>query len=445
MSLRLRLFLILTGATLAVWLSAVFWIENSTRAEVTRVLDARLVEAARMVSSLVSKNQISLNRDGPAQITLSHDESYEHQQFCQIWSFTQGLVGRSNGAPSAQLVPADATGFRDVTRDGKDLRVYTIIDPDLGGQVTVGDSLAMRNRLVRDVIEGFLWPALVILPVMWGLIWFAISRGLAPLDRFARDLEARPSEDLRALPGTARQPREIRPLAGALDDLLARLADARGREREFIAYAAHEMKTPLAGLKTQAHIARHAPDTDTREHALAAISTSVDRTDRMVRQLLDLAQVDSREARAASVELNGLLRQVLGDLAGLATRRGVTLELDSAPNAPTVEGDPLLLSLALRNLIENAVQASPDGAAIKVSVSTSDAALVVDIHDHGPGLPPEIAQQAGQKFVKGKGADANGSGLGLSIAHDALTRLGCTLSFEMRADGHHTRVDLPAA
>ncbi|WP_295536627.1 sensor histidine kinase [uncultured Thioclava sp.] len=423
-------------------MSAVLWIEQSTRAELTRVLDARLVEAAQMVASLVSKNQIALNRDDPAQISLPASADYEHQQFCQIWSFSSGLVGRSTGAPREQMVPADATGFRTITRDDKALRVYTIVDPDLGGQVTVGDSLAIRDRLVRDVIAGFLWPAVVILPVMWGLIWLSITTGLAPLARFARDLEARRTDDLGALPESKQRPREIRPLAGALDDLLARLARARERERDFIAYAAHEMKTPLAGLKTQAHIARRAPDQATRARALEAISTSVDRTDRMVHQLLDLAQVESRETRSAPLELHALLRQVLADLTEVADRRTISLALEPPLRSLTLSSDPFLLTIALRNLIENAIQASPTGSDVLVKVSDTEARVLIDIRDGGPGLPPAIAGQAQEKFVKGNNVDPSGSGLGLAIATDAITAASGDIRFERRADGHHTIVAL---
>ncbi|WP_281251079.1 sensor histidine kinase [Thioclava marina] len=428
---------------MAVWLSAVLWIEHSTRAELTRVLDARLVEAARMVSSLVSRNQIALNRDDPARISLPDSADYEHQQFCQIWSFTNGLVGRSDGAPRAQLVPANATGFRDITQDGKALRVYTIVDPVLGGQVTVGDSLAVRDRLVHDVISGFLWPGLAILPVMWGLIWLAISTGLSPLARLARELEARRSDDLSALPATTTHPQEIRPVAAALDDLLARLAAARARERDFIAFAAHEMKTPLAGLKTQAHIARRAEDSAVRDHALQAISTSVDRTDRMVHQLLDLAQVESRERRVAPIDLETTLAQVLGDLADVADRRNIGLALDTGERPAAIRDDPFLITIALRNLIENAIQASPLGSEVLVRVGRTASGIRIDIRDAGPGLPPSIARVAHEKFVKGNNVDPRGSGLGLAIANDALMPTGAEIRFEMQADGHHTIVTLP--
>ena len=421
------------------------WIEHVTRAEVTRVLDARLVEAARMVSSLVSKNQITLNRDDPAQISLPESADYEHQQFCQIWSFTNGLVGRSTGAPLGQLVPANATGFRDIIRDGKALRVYTIVDQELGGQVTVGDSLALRDRLVRDVIAGFLWPALVILPVIWGLIWLAITTGLSPLARLARELEARRSEDLTALPKTTTHPQEIRPVAAALDDLLARLAASRARERDFIAFAAHEMKTPLAGLKTQAHIARRTEDVAVRDHALEAISASVDRTARMVHQLLALAQVESRDSRVVPNDLEGLLAQVLGDLADAADRRTIALALDTGGQRVEIPGDPFLLTIAFRNLIENAIQAGPPGSDVLVHVGRTASGAVVDIRDAGPGLPPLIARNAHEKFVKGSAADPTGSGLGLAIATDALKATGGEMRFEMQVDGHHTIVTLAPA
>lgn len=428
---------------MAVWLSAVLWIEHSTRAQVTRVLDARLIEAARMVSSLVSKNQISLNTHDPAQISLPADAQYQHQQFCQIWSFSGELVGRSQGAPAERLLPAEDTGFRNITQNGERLRVFAIVNRDLGGQVMVGDSLAMRDKLVHDVVAGFLWPALVILPVMAALIWFATARGLAPLDQLARQLEGRKVSDLGALPEGPSPPREIRPVTRALNDLLHRLAIARSRERDFISYAAHELKTPLAGLKMQAHVARRAEDDATRDHALAAIERSVTRTDRMVRQLLDLARVEQRKGETAGTDPGAVARQTLADLTDLADRRGVALRLDLPEERHEIASDEFLLTLALRNLIENAIQATPSGGEVRLALSLDGSRCTFDLRDGGTGLPEAIRARATEKFVKGTQFDDSGSGLGLAIATDALETLGGELRFEMLPDGHHTRIALP--
>lgn len=452
MSMKLRLFLILTLASLAVWVSAVVWIEKSTRAQVERVLDARLIEAARMVSSLVANNRVALAGAGPAPIRLPESGDYAHQQFCQIWSLSGQLVGRSDGAPGDRLLSFSETGFHEVTRAGEALRVYAVVDPALGVQVTVGDSLAVRDRLVRDVIEGVLLPAIVMLPVMAALIWVAAAGGLRPLERLAAQLAGRTVEDRAPVSVEGPIPAEIRPVVQALNDLLARLDRARARERDFVAYAAHEMKTPLAGLQAQAYVARRAEDAETRARALEAIEASVQRTDRLVRQLLDLAQVEHEAPRWAPLDLAALAHQQIAGLAPLADRHRVVLEL-VAPPAARVQSDGVLLGLALRNLLENAIQASPAGGRVTLVLAPETEAgaggeagggVEVRVADDGPGLPPEIAAQATGKFVKGASGPPQGSGLGLAITEDALATLGAALRFQRLGARHVARFVLPA-
>lgn len=398
-----------------------------------------------MVSSLVSDNRIALGTDGTARtVPMPVAEEYHHQQFCQIWSFSGTLVGRSSGAPAGRLVPEATTGFRDMVKNGERLRVYSIVNQDLGVQVMVGDNLAVRDRLVRDVIEGFLLPAVVILPVMAVLIWFATAQGLAPLDRLANQLAGRKVTDLGELPLGPNPPREIRPVIGALNDLFGRLAIARTRERDFISYAAHELKTPLAGLKMQAQLARRVEDPAARDHALEAIETSVTRTDRMVRQLLDLARVDQRSQAPGPVDPGAVARQIMAELTDLADRRGVRLDIQANGQAIPAKADAFLLAVALRNLIENAIQATPKGGRVTLAVTPDANGIALDLHDGGSGLPPDLLGRATEKFVKGAQSDSSGSGLGLAIASDALDALGATLRFEMRNDGHHTQVFLPA-
>lgn len=442
MSLRLRLFLILALATGAIWFSAVIWIEHSTRAQVTRVLDARLAEAARMVSSLLEDRRIAMAGDGaPVAIPLDPHGDYAHQLSCQIWSLQGTLVGQSEGAPQVQLTGAQGTGYSQSTVGGETWRVYTVENPALGVRVMVGDSLGVRDRLVSGVIEGLLLPMALILPLLAAALWVSLGRGLAPMHRLAEALRLRSPSDLSPLPAGP-VPAEMRPMRGALDDLFARLAKAREAERDFTAFAAHELKTPLAGLRTQAQIARIAPDEATRSRALQSIERSVDRTDRLVRQLLELSAVEREGAAAERVDLGQLSAEICADLAPLAETRGVALICDIPQGTEqTLPASGFLLHTALRNLVENALQASSEGG--KVRISRRGAVLLVE--DDGPGIPETLRARACERFVRGtQGGD--GSGLGLAIARAAMDRLGGGLDLPPSAgQGQRAELHLPAA
>ncbi|SDG23854.1 ATP-binding protein [Alloyangia pacifica] len=437
MSLRLRLFLILALATGAIWFSAVMWIEHSTRAQVTKVLDARLAEAARMVSSLLSDRRIAMAGDGsPVAIPLDPHGDYAHQLSCQIWSLRGTLVGQSEGAPAGQLTGAHGTGYSESTVGGETWRVYTVENAALGVRVMVGDSIGVRERLVSGVIEGLLLPMALILPLLAAAIWISLGKGLAPMHRLAEALRLRSPSDLAPLP-VGPVPAEMRPMRSALDGLFARLSRAREAERDFTAFAAHELKTPLAGLRTQAQIARIAPDAATRTRALQNIERSVDRTDRLVRQLLELSAVEREGAAQDQLDLGQLSAEICADLAPLAEARDVMLVSDVPEgSAQPLAASGFLLHAALRNLVENAVQASPVGAKVRISCDGK----VLAVEDSGPGIPEALRARACERFVRGtQGGD--GSGLGLAIASAAMERLGGELRLPP-SDGQGQRAEL---
>ncbi|MGR3824796.1 MAG: ATP-binding protein [Salipiger marinus] len=438
MSLRLRLFLILVLATGLVWTSAVVWIERSTRAEVQRVLDARLAEAARMVSSLLSDRRIAMAEGGaPVAVPLQPHPDYQHQLSCQIWSLQGTLVGRSEGAPDSELTGAAEPGYSESSVGGERWRVFTVQNEALGVRVMVGDSLTVREGLVADVRDGLLVPLAVVLPLLAGLIWVSVGQGLAPLDRLAGSLRARDPSETGPLP-QGEVPAEIRPVQRALDGLFARLAKAREAERDFTAFAAHELKTPLAGLRMQAQIARMAQDGAVRDRALRAIETSVDRTDRLVRQMLELAAVDRAAPAPGEVVPHRLGEEICAGLAPLAEARGVTFDmrLDHAPLA--LRSSPFLLQAALRNLVENAVLASPAGGVVRVWQQGA----VLLVQDEGPGMPAPLRARATERFLRGPGAAGQGSGLGLAIADVAMERLGGALVLPAAIAGHGQRAEL---
>ncbi len=437
-SIRRRLLTILLLATGAIWLSAVIWIQHSTRTEVGHVLDRRLQESAQMVASLIRRGggiagpeAAALAEAAPAlPDTGRHD--FARQLICQVWGFDGQLKSQSDGAPAGQL--ARQEGFSERAVDGEVWRVYTHVDRDLGIRVMVGDARSMRDRLVHGVAMGLLAPAMLVLPLLAALIWLAVRSGLAPLDRLAQALSRRPATDLSPL-GETRAPTELRPMIEALNGLFHRVEGLRERERSFTAFAAHELKTPLAGLKTQAQVATLAPDAATRDRALAQIARGVDRTDRMVRQLLDMTAAENAVDGTAPAEDGArILADVAGELAGLAQARGVALRLETGTAWRSTQG--ALLAPALRNLLENAILASPKGASVEARLTREGKRVRFSVLDRGPGIAETDRPHVTGRFYRGAASPSGGgSGLGLAIVAAAVEAMEGELRLSPRKGG----------
>jgi two-component system sensor histidine kinase QseC len=450
-SIRLRLFLILLAATGAVWLLAVLWTYLSTQREVERVLDARLTEAARMVSSLITDHHIDVAAavDAAQGVGIPegfgvHDGDYRRQLSCQIWSLQGDLVSRSESAPSTSLADHES-GFAEKLVNGERWRVYAVVNPELGVRVLVGDSIEIREKLVGDVITGQLVPALAILPMLAGLIWLSVGRGLSPLRQVADALSLRSADELHPVDDSG-APREIRPLLGSLNALFQRVEEAREREKTFIAYAAHELKTPLSGLKTQAQVALRSDSDEVRANALNQISLSVDRTGRLVRQLIDLAAVDSLDKSSASetVAVKALVEELRGEMAALVSSREITVESDIAEDLVISVPGKTLLRLALRNVIENSLQYAPRHSSVRIIGTQTVTGTTIAVCDSGTGIDEKDEQRLIARFQRGSSANALGSGLGLSIVEMALTKLGGRMSFQ-RQTGFCVCLELPGS
>ncbi|WP_457587518.1 ATP-binding protein [Ensifer canadensis] len=444
-SIRARLFFILLLTTGLMWLSATLWIFFSTRAEVEQVLDARLMEAAKMVSSLVVNQEIDPDRPAQtkAKIPVLDRPHYDRQLSCQIWSLDGTLIGKSESAPETTL-SAHATGLSETVINGETWRVYAVENAELGVRVLVGDNLRIRDRLVNDVVKGLLVPALLIIPLLASLIWLSVGRGLAPLRKLAGDLTARDASDLHPIAETA-TPSEISPVLRALNGLFGRVAGARQREQNFIAFAAHELRTPLAGLKTQAQVALASSNAEIREKALGQIVAGVDRTGRLVRQLLDIASVEASETARGAVEVNpgDVLASLRNELLG-HTRSAATVVIDPGLDQLQVRINADLLRLAARNLMENALHHSPAGGTVHCRLVRNDGTVTITIDDDGPGIPPEELPHVTERFFRGRFKAAVGSGLGLSIAELALEHAGAGLALQNRAEGGlSARIVLP--
>jgi len=312
-------------------------------------------------------------------------------------------------------------GYSDIAAANTRWRILTELVPaspaTAGRRITLAvvDPMTVRTALIRGGAIDQTLPALIAAPILIIGIYLAMARSLRPLTRLADEIRARSADRLEPVM-TKGVPREALPIAESVNALMKRLAGALDRERQFTADAAHELRTPLSALKAHAQVAMRAEDERLRLESLQSIERTVNRTDRLISQLLTLARLDPQVSRiqAETVDLGQIAAQTLVDLQAQADARGHTLRLNAQEHT-VVRGSATALGILARNLIENAVQYSSEGEPIDVRVFSDGAHGVLEVSDHGPGIPDADKQNVFGRFRRLPDARGPGTGLGLSI------------------------------
>jgi two-component system sensor histidine kinase QseC len=414
-SLQNRLLALVLGLVLSVWLGVALMIWTDVRHELEELLDAHLAQAAALLvvqQAAAGGNEREEHELQPLESApLLH--KYAPRAAFQIFEGKRLLL-RSAQVGEQPMAPI-AWGYATVTRaDGQAWRVFATRSRQ-GVQIYVGEQVAAREDILRAVARSAWQPMAMALPLLALLGWWAVRRGLQPLRTLSQGLQRRHPEALQPL-AVEGLPQEMQPLVRALNGLFERLAAALQAERRFTADAAHELRTPIAAIRAQAQVALDAGrDEPARQHALRGTLAGCDRAIRLVEQLLILARLDAAgEASRAPVELGEVARGVLAALAPAAVARNQQLELD-ATGAVWVCSVQAWLEVLLRNLVDNALRYSPDGARVRVRVAARDAQAWLQVEDSGAGLPPETLRRLGERFYRPPGQSQPGSGLGWSI------------------------------
>jgi two-component system sensor histidine kinase TctE len=341
--------------------------------------------------------------------------------------------------------------FREGRVNNEDVRIAYTFQPVTtvpGTYVTVqvAETLNKREALTSRILSGVLLPQFVIIPIAVVLVYFGLARGLRPLNRLQRMIEKRRPTDLSPIE-VRRAPEELRPLISALNEMMLRLELNLVAQQRFIADAAHQMRTPLTGLKSQAELALLENDPAQIRVCMEQIFVSATRSAHLINQLLALARAEASTEQVHVVErleLNGLVEQLVIDWVPAARLRRIDIGFERAHVLLHVDGNSVLLIEMFKNLIDNAIKYTPLGGVVTVRLR-ADIRAVFEVEDSGPGVPAEDRQRVFERFYRVLGTQVEGSGLGLPIVREIaeLHRAEVELLDAHGASGLLVRVAFP--
>ena len=371
-------------------------------------------------------------------------DSVDRMYFQVLGPENQHVAGNAPIPLPPAGLPSEAAdhGYYDTDIGGEHVRVAALSVPHRKGRilVQVAETLVKRERMVNELLLSTLLPELVVALGAVALFWFGIGRGLRPLKRLRDDIASRSPIDLRPL-SEADKPQEIQPLVAALNQLLARLGAAIESQKRFIANAAHQLRTPLAGLKTHAELARRDPEQRDIRALLDMIAGETERTSHLVNQLLTLARTEPGVEQASGHDpLN------LHDVAGRAVQSWVpkalakNIDLGFELQDAWTLGDPLLLRELLANLLDNAISYSDDGGTVTVRTSQTGDGALLEVEDNGIGIPDPERQRVFERFYRIAGTQGEGCGLGLAIVAEIAQRHDAKVSIISPVQGRGTCV-----
>ena len=357
-----------------------------------------------------------------------------------------GLPAVPPGRPAEEGVIAYDGVYR-----GDNIRIVALLVPCAGRLCTVqvAETTNKRERLARNIVLSALVPELLVAGLTLAIVWFGVKRGLSPLEDLSGDIRARSARDLRPIdPGRA--PAEARPLVGALNQLFGQVDEANRNQQRFVANAAHQLRTPLAGLQAHTQIALAQSETsgaastpEAHRAELEHIYRATVRTARLANQLLALSRAEPGGYRPDSLSKVNL-RVVVEDAADEWVHRALEKEIDLGFELvdANVSGDAMLLREALANLIHNALEYSPSGAHVTVKTLHREGRAVLEVEDDGPGIPAAERDRVLERFYRAPGTPGTGSGLGLSIVREIAQAHGASLEIAPGAEGRGCRVGL---
>jgi len=439
-SIRARLLVFILLAFTVVWITAALFAYEEARHEVAELFDAEMAQSAQV---LLTVTLHEVEEKDTNTVALKHQTGghpYVTKIAFQVWT-DNILLFHSDAAPLTKFTHQQ--GYSNQVINGQHWRVFVLSGDDEAYSVQVGQHHEVRDELVREIAMSQSLPMLLALPLLTWLFWLGTGRGLTPLKRVAADVAKRSAHDLSPLPDHG-VPTEIEPLTRELNTLLQQLRNTFDRERRFTSDAAHELRTPLASIKTQAQVAGRT-DVDTeRQQALKHIDAGVNRATHLVGQLLTLAQLDPATAvqKFKTVNLCHVVEGVIADLALAAHAKEIDIGISEC-QAENFNGNADMLAILVRNLLDNAIRYTPVGGVVDAAVTQDDRGVLLTVTDTGPGVSAAERPRILERFYRGTTENqASGCGLGLSIVKRIAELHDANLMLDQPENGQGLRVSI---
>jgi two-component system sensor histidine kinase QseC len=427
MNLSIRQRLLIGLLSLMVVSCSITLVKNyyDTRYEIQELFDAQLAQAARVLLELsahelyeqlayAAQQGEDISEHIPTQI-----HKYQQEIDFQIWIQGGAMAVRSENSPPGPFVNVDEH-FEDRVFNKQKWRVYSLSNDAHTIRVQVGQHYDERDQLSNSISTRLLTSFGIMLPLLALLILVSVGQAMAPLKKITNQIENRQIDNLQAI-SLSRVPQEVVPMIKALNSLFQRLHSAFENIILFTANAAHELRTPLAAQKLHAQVAMQAKDDETRNEALREVVLGVNRATSLVEQLLTLSRLDPEGALKddETADLYSITEEKLAELTPQALDKFIEISLDFK-QSPMVNGKPEMLTILVRNIIENAIRYTPNYGIVEVQLRPVGGKVLFSVLDSGPGIPLEEQQNVFQRFYRGKGITQEGSGLGLAMVHRIL-------------------------
>ena len=352
-------------------------------------------------------------------------EAENNDLVVQVWTPDGVQVFRT--VTRARLPQRAVLGFSNVEANGTTYRIFSVQTSTQ--TVQVAQDMAVRRHMAGNLALRTVGPIAVMMPILMLVVWWVVSGSLQPVARVRSQVASRQADDLSPV-SEAGLPDEVRPLVQELNLLFGRVKTAFEAQQHFVADAAHELRTPLAALKLQVQSLERADSDEARQLAVSRLTAGIERSTRLVEQLLVLARQEASAAGGAAdgqVALADLARRTVGDLVGVAQHKGVDLGLLHADEV-SVNGQGDALMILMRNLVDNAIKYTPVGGTVDVAVRSDAGGAAIVVEDSGPGIPADERERVFDRFYRIAGSEVSGSGLGLAIIKAIAERHGATLT-----------------
>ncbi|MBU1358791.1 MAG: sensor histidine kinase N-terminal domain-containing protein [Gammaproteobacteria bacterium] len=372
----------------------------------------------------------------------SGEENFEF--VVQVWTASGTRIFES--AAEADLPQRAVLGFSNVQARGTTYRVFSMQTGAL--VIQVAQDMAARRHMAGTLALRTVGPIALAAPLLMLVVWWVVSRSLAPVARVRRQVASRQADDLSPVSESG-LPEEVRPLVHELNLLFDRVRKAFEAQKHFVADAAHELRSPLAALKLQVQGLQRASDDAARDVAVGRLVLGIDRATRLVEQMLALARHEANAAAGATpalVSLQEVARLAISDAIADAQARRIDVGLSRSDSAE-VRGESEALRMLVRNLLDNAVKYTPEGGRVDVGIEAVGAGAELVVEDSGPGLPDGEATRVLDRFYRSGEPRAPGSGLGLAIVKSIADLHGATVALDRseRLGGLRVAVRFPSA